>query len=67
MTLMPLCLPHIFYVFYAVRVVSKANSRLIVPRTSCCRFLYQVTYVRNISIRKDSWQTALQIVKIIFF
>jgi hypothetical protein len=30
-----LCVPHIFFVFYATRVVSKECRRLQLPRTSC--------------------------------
>jgi hypothetical protein len=29
------CVPHIFFVFYAVYVVSKESRRLVLPRTSC--------------------------------
>jgi hypothetical protein len=30
------------YVFYAVRVVSKASRRLVLPRTSCIIFIFDL-------------------------
>jgi hypothetical protein len=34
-----LCIPPYFFVFYAVRIVSKEIRRLVFPRTSCYAFL----------------------------
>jgi hypothetical protein len=43
MTLLCLCIPPTFFVFYAVRLISKESRRLVIPTKSCFKVYFCVT------------------------